>query len=94
MAYMRGTYYIYRGEQLEISTPNGSLSLPMDIFDDLVSMRTAQLEAEKLDKKVALRAIRRWTGNLGCVELCKKYNKKTGFETFDKLVKKRGGEKI
>ncbi len=75
MAYMRGKHYVYSsGENIHIT---GGANFPMDVFDELVVMRYAELVAEKSVKNVEKRAIQNNQGNFGCDALCKKYGSAT-----------------
>lgn len=98
MSYMRGEFYIYRGggkkETINIFYTNPkaksyqdpiSISIPIDIFDELVVMRHAQLKSiEKIEK----RAIRKYRGNIGCADLAKKYGKPTYLDYMKLLAAK------
>lgn len=84
MSYMRGDPYVFPSADSDgeiflniwTSAPcddgyEPSLSrvrLPMEMFDELAVMRYAQLSEE--DRHVAQqRAIEKWGGNIGCMEL-------------------------
>ncbi len=85
---MRGRFYVYRGSGLHISTPDGDVSMPFNVFDELVAMRWAQMPvgARLASEK---RAIKKYQGNGGCDALCKKYGKKTMTEMVEEEVKRK-----
>ena len=45
------------------------IAMPMELFDEVVAMRAAQLLSEGRWDETALRAIEHWSGNFGCAEL-------------------------
>jgi hypothetical protein len=55
-------------------------SLPETVFDELVVMRYAELQAEGKVAQAEKRAMRKYTGNVGCQPLCKKYGKRTALD--------------
>jgi hypothetical protein len=83
---MRELFYIYKADGLVIydnakfgkqigpgkETNMGGVVLPMEIFDELVVMRYAQLTTEEI-AAAEKRAIDKYTGNAGCSELSKKH---------------------
>lgn len=71
MSYMRGGNYIYKNThgELEIYVPGGHVAIPLETFDELVLMRWAQMSPEYF-AEVASRTIERYSGNVGCQELC------------------------
>lgn len=79
MSWIRGEYYTWAGND-----DDGNLVIhfngceyPMDVFDELVVMRHAELVKKKKVKETELRAIKKYEGNFGCDELREKYGKKT-----------------
>jgi hypothetical protein len=92
MAYMRGDYYIWRGscyaaeglddppdsrECIYFSTPDMSGSMDMDVFDDLVVMRYAQIVEQGRMREVKERAAQNYEGNFGCDALRKSMKLRT-----------------
>jgi hypothetical protein len=75
---MREPFYIYRGDGLviidnsKLGEMGGDIMIPMELFDELVVMRYAQLTAEEI-AEAEKRAIDKHTGNAGVSELSKKY---------------------
>jgi hypothetical protein len=60
--------------------------LPKSVFDELVVMRYAELQEERKVDQTAKRAMRKYTGNLGCESLCKKYGKPIALDKLEKRI--------
>ena len=85
MAFMRGKYYIWEGnEQIN----NWTKSLPLKIFDALVLMRMAELiTIDKKSFKIALKTALLYQGNFGCDALCKLQKKMTATKMIKLYIK-------
>ena len=84
MAYIRGKYYTY-SDGVKIHLPD---EIPVDIFDELVVMRFAQLVEENKVIYAEKRAIKNNTGNIGCDALIKKHGGKTTLDMINDSIKK------
>jgi hypothetical protein len=70
MSYMRGEYYIWMGGTEEDSYISLPTEMPSKVFDELVAMRWAELNAEE-KADAGKRAVEKYAGNVGCEALCK-----------------------
>lgn len=75
----------WKDEMAKTSMVMGT-SMPLKKFDELVAMRWAQMgsQQQKVSEK---RALEKYSGNIGCDMLSKKYGKKTVREQLDEKVK-------
>jgi hypothetical protein len=62
-------------------------SMPLDIFDELVVMRYAELQAEEKAQEIEQRAMKKYSGNIGCDDLNKRYGRPTALERLEKRLK-------
>jgi hypothetical protein len=64
-------------------------SLPETVFDELVVMRYAELQAEGKVAQAEKRAMRKYGGNVGCMALCKQHGKPTALDRVEKRIKEK-----
>lgn len=84
MAYMRGTYYIWKDSKNIYFYRD---KLPLEIFDKLVVMRIAELLSQKKKLKTAIKGALEYSGNFGCIPLCKLQNKLSAEELIERYIK-------
>jgi hypothetical protein len=72
-------------EQFKVDQIMGA-SLPEKVFDELVVMRYAQLQGQGVVESIANRAMRKYSGNVGCQALCKQYGRKTALDALEKRL--------
>lgn len=86
MSYLRGAYYLYESNDgLNIHTHDGSVLLPMEVFDALVAMRW--YEMTDAEHKAAMeRAYEMSGGNCGCAAIAKALGKPGVYEMTDALI--------
>lgn len=82
---MRGTWYVYRSadesaDELNIVGPTIHGEIPLEVFDELVVMRYAQLEAEGHLAAIEERATENNQGNFGCDALLAKQGRTTALD--------------
>jgi len=87
---MRGKNYVWQDGKF-LHLPDDII--PMSVFDELVVMRYEQM-TPVLRKRTEKRAIKYYSGNLGCDSLCKKHGNKTTIELMDSINKINKGKKI
>ena len=93
MAYMRGTYYIWKDDKNIYFYQD---SLPLKVFDKLVVMRMAELLNQKKELKKTIKGALEYAGNFGCSPLCKLQDKLSAeelIERFKKTLKKKRRKK-
>lgn len=77
MSYMRGSPYVYGCAMDKRGTLGISIdghNIPMKVFDELVAMRWAELTNPQ-QKRACERAVKKYSGNTGCIALCKLLNR-------------------
>lgn len=80
MSYIRGKYYTWCGqyndkdEFMSLGVDKDG-QMPMDIFDQIVVMRYAELEEEKKAKKIE-KEVMKTNKNIGCWALLRKFKKR------------------
>lgn len=88
MSYIRGEYYTWASDLSDgsevIVLPE---QMPMELFDELVVMRFAELGRQEREEAEA-RAIEHWTGNVGCEALLERHNLPSPFEKMHKELTK------
>jgi len=97
MSYIRGRYYTWVGtdDKDNDSIHLSSDVLPINIFDELVVMRYAQLQENKNKlKKIEKMSIKKYRNNFGCDSLCVKYGEMTTLEFMNSVNKVIKGKKI
>ena len=68
-------------------------SMPLDIFDELVVMRYAELQAGEKAQEIEQRTMRKYSGNIGCDDLNKRYGRPTALERLEKRLTLRPRQK-
>lgn len=93
MSYIRGDYYTFvsasgDGEHINFMFSEGSTSMPLEIFDELVAMRVAEMIEEGKLEAAAERAIQKYSGNVGCSALREHRGLKSWGEMVGEVLKK------
>jgi hypothetical protein len=91
MSYMRHPYYAWTdGTRMMVSVAYDptQLEMPLEIFDELVAMRWAQLTNEQRQEAIR-RALCNHAGNGGCDALCKAAGVPGFLDQIEKLAAKR-----
>ena len=92
MAYMRGKWYIYEGEDICIHGPEVDASIPTKIIEELAVMIVAEMTSKQL-MKVEKRVIKEHSGNFGADPVLKKHGKTTAVEYVKEYAKALKKEK-
>lgn len=88
MSYLRGKYYTWCGEFFIKLGVNKDGEMPMDVFDQIVVMRYAELENLKEAKKIE-KFVMKTNGNVGAWALFKKYGQDPAKKLNEEILKGR-----
>lgn len=82
MSYMRGEFYVWGdGENTWIN----DVVMPDETFEELVAMYWYSMTMEE-QQAAKERAVERWGGNFGCMELCKAMGAPTALDILEELA--------
>ena len=79
-------------DYIQMNANGRSIEMPLEIFDELVAMRYAEMIEEGIIEDVELRAIEKYDGNIGSWALQRKHGKDPGADLkafLDKVKKEK-----